>query len=539
MGNDLSIEGSPPLNTSNYELPSHKNPSVVPQGLTFGDTLDRTASEPTMPGYRLPLSKQQRDAWQEQEPIAYREWKNQQNKKTASSRRRPRRKPARHIHDPPAADRRVMGTNVEHDMARPLTVKRDVAEAGIDAQAPTAVLSGMIQILRDDELVDEEKQQQLEEALEAASQMGRQPLKELQNSQQPRAIVDRTSTTLIARPCVKNSTIYFKAPIKMQNVLNRRASLDDKSDKANVDQRLPALFNVLRDHVRDEDDEVEQDDGEEEEEEEGDDFGQILIDRLQETLDKSVEMDEDEGYNDNENELEQNEVGENDDDDEVDDDHQVEEQVEGWTNEQGEQTLVRAHDSLAALAQVANDEGHDVAFKDVPMEKRPKDDADLPKNRSTGSSKRQKTLVYGEQANLTEMLSTQKTTAPPSSTLARSRSTKAALPKGDWPHLRSAKTFSGFSLVEQTQTLRDWMSDIEGYVESIQAGAIPAAKVLAFFQRVNFHLNSVTETLDDIALGNERLTAHHAIVQEEMRKADLEKREMGELLGRFTLPSVE
>lgn len=193
--------------------------------------------------------------------------------------------------------------------------------------------------------------------------------------------------------------------------------------------------------------------------------------------------------------------------------------------------------SVAASAQEANKEGHDIVFKDAPTAKRARDDDHRPADQVINSSKRQKTLAYGEKANLNQLLSTQKNTAPP--VPARPPATKAMVPRGDWPHLRSSKKFSSFSLVEQSQTLKDWMSDIEDYVESINAGAIPTSKVLAFFQRVNAHLNSVTETLDDIALGNERVTAHYAIVQEEMRKADLEKREIGELLGRFTLPSVE
>ncbi|KAI1614843.1 hypothetical protein EDD37DRAFT_650143 [Exophiala viscosa] len=287
-------------------------------------------------------------------------------------------------------------------------------------------------------------------------------------------------------------------------MLESRARLKDNSDRPNVVHYVPGVFNPPWDQVREEDEEDEEADqdeeadrgDEEQEQEDEDDFGQILIDRLQETLDKSVEA-----------EGEQNEEEENDDNYY---DDQVEEQIEARTNDQEEQPVACTYDPLVAPAQAAVDEGQAIVFKDVPMAKRPRDDGDNPKNQLAGlarSSKRQKILVYGEQANLTEMMNTQKNTGPTASTLARSRAAKAALPRGDWPHLRSAKTFSGFSLVEQSQTLKDWMSDIEDYVESIQAGAIPSSKVLAFFQRVNVHLNCVTETLDDIALGNERLTA--------------------------------
>lgn len=110
---------------------------------------------------------------------------------------------------------------------------------------------------------------------------------------------------------------------------------------------------------------------------------------------------------------------------------------------------------------------------------------------------------------------------------------------GDWPYLRSSSTFANFSLLEQSQTLKTWMSDMEGYVEKIQAGAVPAAKVLDFFGHVNAHLNAVTETLDDIALTNQRLGMHQVKARERLRKAELERQEVDELLGRFALPSTE
>ncbi|KAI1614842.1 hypothetical protein EDD36DRAFT_485198 [Exophiala viscosa] len=172
MGNDLSIESNYPPDRPNYESCSK--------------------SRTTMPAYRLPLNKEQRDAWRDQNPAEYREWKSQQNRKYKPIVRVMRKDPTRSAEDLLAADRRDMDTSVEHDMGQPAFVKRDIAEAGINARAPAAVFNGVFDILGDGELADEEKQQQLEDAPETPSQVGREPLKELQHSQRPGALVDKT-----------------------------------------------------------------------------------------------------------------------------------------------------------------------------------------------------------------------------------------------------------------------------------------------------------------------------------------------------------
>lgn len=108
---------------------------------------------------------------------------------------------------------------------------------------------------------------------------------------------------------------------------------------------------------------------------------------------------------------------------------------------------------------------------------------------------------------------------------------------GNWPVLRSTKTFSTFSLAEQSRTIKDWMAEVEAYVGVIQAGAIPISKISRFFRHVNEHLNAVTETLDDVALAARRMETHYEDAQDEMDAAEAERREIAELLKRFAPPS--
>lgn len=540
----------------------------------------------------------------------------------------------------------------EEDITRHATVDRDVPE-------PSAIVNDLLDILRDGELEDEERQMEMEDALEEAASRrhdhdhththtGREPLRELKNLQRPGVAVHEEECDCGHPFCESLRKLLFDQLKKggdaaarcdpgpellheMLNSLYPEATGDGKGDGAGTDKDVSAMLKLLLDEVHDgerdedneEDEEVDEEEYEDEardeeeavreEEEEGreeEEYDDDVRDEEEEgqedeVRDESVMDDEEEDMRNEDEEVEEeareeepegeedeingeedDQAGEEDEEDEMreeeeeeaageaveeeeeakgeeDEDAQIEEDDEeeeeeeekeydgynderdpNWVppDEQVRRNLMNAaryRASAAASAQDATKTGHDIVFKDAPTAKRARDDGHQSSDQVINSSKRQRTLVYGEKANLNQLLSTQKNTAPSAASLARPPATKARVPRGDWPHLRSSKKFSGFSLVEQSQTLKDWMSDIEDYVESINAGAIPTSKVLAFFQRVNAHLNSVTETLDDIALGNERVTAHYAIVQEEMRKADLEKREIGELLGRFTLPSVE
>ncbi|EXJ91494.1 hypothetical protein A1O3_00042 [Capronia epimyces CBS 606.96] len=104
---------------------------------------------------------------------------------------------------------------------------------------------------------------------------------------------------------------------------------------------------------------------------------------------------------------------------------------------------------------------------------------------------------------------------------------------GNWPPLRSTKTFSKLSLAEQSRSLKDWMANVDDYVSVIQAGAIPVWKMSRFFKHINKHLGAVAETLDNVALATQRQAEHHKTAQEAVMTADVERDEIGELLGRF------
>ncbi|EXJ93361.1 hypothetical protein A1O1_01753 [Capronia coronata CBS 617.96] len=110
-------------------------------------------------------------------------------------------------------------------------------------------------------------------------------------------------------------------------------------------------------------------------------------------------------------------------------------------------------------------------------------------------------------------------------------------PHGNWPVLRSSRTFSTFTLAEQSRTLKDWMAEVKEYMTAIEAGAIPVVKMSRFFRHVGTYLTASTEILDDVALAAERLEGHSKRVREGMALADVERREVAELLGKFALPS--
>ncbi|KAK5462671.1 hypothetical protein LTS15_002383 [Exophiala xenobiotica] len=115
---------------------------------------------------------------------------------------------------------------------------------------------------------------------------------------------------------------------------------------------------------------------------------------------------------------------------------------------------------------------------------------------------------------------------------------------GDWPSLRKSSTFAKFSLKEQFHTLVTWMLDMEDYIENIQAGAVPVAKFLGFFDLVNVHLYATTERMDDLALTLQQVLvrevkAKATLARKASKKAELAEQEADELLERFALRSAE
>ncbi|KAK5211627.1 hypothetical protein LTR99_005709 [Exophiala xenobiotica] len=116
----------------------------------------------------------------------------------------------------------------------------------------------------------------------------------------------------------------------------------------------------------------------------------------------------------------------------------------------------------------------------------------------------------------------------------RSRAQRRA--NGDWPHLRSSMTFAKLSRRGQSQTLSTWMSDMEDHLEHTQADAVPAAKVLDFFDRVDDHLNAESERMYNMTM------AMSLILMLEMKEREASKetqRQFDELLRGVVLQTRE
>lgn len=100
---------------------------------------------------------------------------------------------------------------------------------------------------------------------------------------------------------------------------------------------------------------------------------------------------------------------------------------------------------------------------------------------------------------------------------------------GEWPIISRSNIFEKAPVGEQAEQLSKYMSEMQEYMLGLQVGALPASKVFLFFRRVIAYINTVGKTLDDLEDAFQRRAGHHVRVQEEVKKAESERKKIEKL----------
>lgn len=106
-----------------------------------------------------------------------------------------------------------------------------------------------------------------------------------------------------------------------------------------------------------------------------------------------------------------------------------------------------------------------------------------------------------------------------------------------WPKLRDADTFENSTVSEQRAELSEYMQDLMGYADMIQAGAIPIGFVNKFFTRLDAHLLKMDQKLDQVEVLHRREAKRKAKMSKLLAEAKTDHEDLQSVLNDFELPS--
>lgn len=268
----------------------------------------------------------------------------------------------------------------EEDMTRHATMDRDVPK-------PSAIVNDLLDILRDGELEDEERQMEMEDALEEAASRrhdhnhththtGREPLREMKNLQRPGVSVHEEECDCGHPFCESVRKLLFDqlkkggdaaarcdpGPELLQEML-KSLYPEATGDAAGTDKDVSGMLKLLLDEVhdgeRDEDDEEDHDEGEEEYEDEEEEYGDQARDEEEAVREEddedgvreeSVMDEEEEDLRDEEEEVEE-EVREEEGEEEEhqdEEEHEVTGEEDDQAGEEDEEDEMREEEEEAA-----------------------------------------------------------------------------------------------------------------------------------------------------------------------------------------------
>ncbi|KIW54306.1 hypothetical protein PV05_06672 [Exophiala xenobiotica] len=227
---------------------------------------------------------------------------------------------------------------------------------------------------------------------------------------------------------------------------------------------------------------------------------------------------------------------------ELDDD---DDENENENESDNEDTLMALQTMIPAPTQHTDRVDLENPFNAKSPPKRTRDACDIAEERHTEPSKRQRLAESAKRSDGTDVNGKVTANGNIAAELGGNKVVSAEFARGseirarrnangDWPYLRKLSTFTKLSLSERSQTLRTWTSDTEDYIGNIQAGTVPVAKVLDFFDLVDVHLDAESQRMLEITLTIAQSLEHHVKTGETFEKLQLEKEE---LLTRF-LPSM-
>ena len=106
----------------------------------------------------------------------------------------------------------------------------------------------------------------------------------------------------------------------------------------------------------------------------------------------------------------------------------------------------------------------------------------------------------------------------------------------NWPRIQDSKTFTRATIGEQRMELTNHMNDLQEYTSMIQAGAVPTAFVLKFFERLETHFLRMDSTLDQVETLHRREALRKAQLSILLQECNDDHKDAQVMLSEFELP---